>query len=75
MCDGFDGYYASLSSFYIEGHPDECDSVRGSPLTVTPLGRAKTVTVSGVSLYPLLLSIRWLLLRPKMCHYSYSVSL
>ena len=50
-----------------------CFVIQGSPLTVTPSGTDKTVTVSEVSLYPTLFSIRWFLFGPKKCHCNYSV--
>ena len=43
--------------------------VQALPLTVTVLGRQKIVTVAEVILYPTII------LGPKNCHYSYSVSL
>ena len=48
-------------------------SLQGSPLKLIPLGTAKTVTVSGVSLYPTLFSKRQFFSRPKKCHCTVAI--
>ena len=44
-------------------------------LLVTVLGRLKSVTLAGVSLYLTILSVRQFFLGPKNCQLSYSVLL